>query len=107
VYNGACANCLSSSAAANVVNFQRGSFNPQTSYGGSLDVVLPPRVLVSTRINYFWDNYKDTGIPISPVSVTDASGGTLVPADLQTAAFRTPENIHGRPRPDLSRHGTV
>ena len=83
-YNGACSNCLSSSAAANAVNSSRGSFNPQTSYGGSLEFVLTPRILVSSRINYFWDNYKDTGVPdITSVQYQTPAQGPLVPPELQ------------------------
>ena len=83
-YDGACPNCLSSSAAANAANAERGAFNPQTSYGGSVDVVLSPRILVSSRINYFWDNYKDIGIPdITSVQYQTPAQGPLVPAPLQ------------------------
>ena len=84
VYDSACANCLSSSAAANAVNSERGSFNPQTSYGGSLEFVLSPRVVVSSRINYFWDNYKDTGVPDIPsIQYQTPAEAPLVPAELQ------------------------
>jgi len=83
-YDAACANCLSSSAASNASNSQRGYFNPQTSYGGSLEFALSPRVLLSTRINYFWDNYKDTGIPdITSVQYQSPAEGPLVPAALE------------------------
>jgi hypothetical protein len=83
-FDGACPNCLASSAAANATNVQRGSFNPQTSYGGNVDVVLSPRVLVSARINYFWDNYKDTGVPdITSVEYQTPALSPLVPPELQ------------------------
>jgi hypothetical protein len=84
VYNGACSNCLSSSAAANAVNSQRGFFNPQTGYGGSLEVTVSPRVLVHSRINYFWDNYKDTGVPdTTSIQYQTPAQAPLVPAGLE------------------------
>ena len=102
-YNGACANCLSSSAAANVSNSQRGFFNPQTSYGGSLDAVLTPRILVSSRVNYFWDNYKDTGIPdITSVQYQTPAQGPLVPPE-----FQGPVGFQNTPRTFKAEHDRI
>jgi Carboxypeptidase regulatory-like domain len=103
VYNGACANCLSSSAAANAVNAQRGSFNPQTSYGGSLEVTLSPRILVHSRINYFWDNYKDTGIPdTTSVQYQAPALGPLVPTE-----FQGPVGFQNTPRIFKAEHDRI
>ena len=102
-YNGACANCLSSSAAANVSNSERGFFNPQTSYGGSIDVVLTPRILVSSRVHYFWDNYKDTGIPdITSVQYQTPGQGPLVPPE-----FQGPVGFQNTPRTFKAEHDRI
>jgi len=102
-YNGACSNCLSSSAASNASNSQRGFFNPQTSYGGSVDVVLTPRVLVSSRMNYFWDNYKDTGIPdITSVQYQTPAMGPLVPPE-----FQGPVGFQNTPRTFKAEHDRI
>jgi hypothetical protein len=102
-YNGACPNCVSSSAAANASNSQRGFFNPQTSYGGSLDVVLTPRILVSSRVNYFWDNYKDTGIPdITSVQYQTPAQGPLVPPE-----FQGPVGFQNTPRTFKAEHDRI
>ena len=45
------------------INKQVGFFAPQTSYAGSVDFTLNPKMLLSVRAGRFWDNYKDTGIP--------------------------------------------
>ena len=84
VYNGSCPNCVSSSPAANATNAERGSFNPQSSYTASVDFALRPNIVVSSRAGYFWDNYKDTGIPdITSVQYQAPALGPLVPANLQ------------------------
>jgi Carboxypeptidase regulatory-like domain/TonB dependent receptor-like, beta-barrel len=103
VYNGACANCISSSASSNAVNSQRGSFNPQTSYGGSVEFAVSPGLLVSTRINYFWDNYKDTGIPdITSVQYQSPALGPLVPSNLQG-----PVGFQNTPRTFKAEHDRI
>ena len=84
VYNGACPNCVSSSAAANAANILRGSFIPQSSYGANLDYALSPSILISARANYFWDNYKDIGIPaLTSVTYQTPALGPLVPSGFQ------------------------
>lgn len=102
-YNGACPNCLSSSAASNASNSQRGFFNPQTSYGGSVDVVLTPRILVTSRVNYFWDNYKDTGIPdVASVQYQTPALGPLVPPE-----FQGPVGTQNTPRTFKAEHDRI
>jgi hypothetical protein len=63
VYNGSCPNCISSSMASNEANKQRGFFNPQSTYGLTLDFPISTNIVLSARGSYFWDDYKDTGIP--------------------------------------------
>jgi hypothetical protein len=62
-YNGAGPNIISSSLAANAVNLQRGFDQTQTNTSGNVDVVLSNSSFLSARGGYFYDNYKDTGIP--------------------------------------------
>lgn len=103
VYNGSCANCVSSSAVSNAANSVRGSFNPQSSYGGSLEFALSPRVLVNSRVNYFWDNYKDTGIPdITSIQYQTPAEAPLVPANLQG-----PVGFQNTPRTFKSDHDRI
>jgi len=84
VYNGSCANCISSTMASNEANKQRGYFNPQSTYGLTLDIPLSPNIVVSTRGSYFWDNYKDTGIPdTTSVQYRTPALGPLVPSAFQ------------------------
>ena len=102
-YNGACANCLSSSAASNISNSQRGFFNPQTNYGGSVDIILTPRILVSSRVNYFWDNYKDTGISdVTSVQYQTPAQGPLVPPQ-----FQGPVGFQNTPRTFKAEHDRI
>lgn len=84
VYNGACANCTSSSLASNAVNTERGFFNPQSTYSGNADVVVRDNIVLSSRFSYFWDNYKDTGVPdVTSVQYQSPALAPLVPPNLQ------------------------
>src|SRR4029078_7069001 len=84
VYNGSCANSISSTMVSNEANKQRGYFNPQSTYGLTLDIPLSPNIVVSTRGSYFWDNYKDTGIPdTTSVQYRTPALGPLVPSAFQ------------------------
>jgi len=84
VYNASCPNCISSTLSSNAANKQRGYFNPQSGYGITADVALAPNVVWSTRVNYFWDNYKDTGIPdTTSVQYKAPASGPLVPPAFQ------------------------
>jgi hypothetical protein len=87
VYNASCPNCISSTMASNDANRERGFFNPQSGYGLSLDFPLGADIVVSTRASYFWDDYKDTGIPdITSVQYQTPALGPLVPPELQGGA---------------------
>jgi hypothetical protein len=80
VYNASCPNCISSTMASNDANKQRGYFNPQSTYGANLDFPIGTDIVVSSRGSYFWDNFKDTGIPdITSVQYGTPALGPLVP----------------------------
>ena len=62
-YDGLGPNYLGSTAAANTVNLERGFEQTQTNTTGNVDIVLGNNAYASVRGGYFYDNYKDTGIP--------------------------------------------
>jgi hypothetical protein len=69
---------------SNDSNKQRGYFNPQSTYGLNLDIPVSTNIVVSTRGSYFWDNYKDTGIPdTTSVQYRTPALGPLVPPAFQ------------------------
>jgi hypothetical protein len=84
-YNSFVPNGLSSSAAGNAANLNRGFRTTQTSVTGNVSVMLSSASLLDVRGGYFYDNYQDIGIP-SATSVTyqtSSIGFDLVPASLQ------------------------
>jgi outer membrane receptor protein involved in Fe transport len=84
-YNGAGENILTSSAAANSVNLQRGFEQTQTNTSGNVDIVLSNSSFLSARGGYFYDNYNDTGIPNTTnyTYQTSSVGLAGVPPNLQ------------------------
>jgi hypothetical protein len=56
-------NTTTSTSFVQNVNHGVGFFAPQSSYTGNIDVTLTRNSLLSVRGGYFWDDYKDTGIP--------------------------------------------
>jgi hypothetical protein len=94
VYNAACANCISSSAAANAMSANRSTFNPQSSYTAHLDYAWSNSLLLSARAGYFWDNYKEAGVPpITSVRYETPALGPLVPP-----AQQGPVGVENTPR---------
>jgi hypothetical protein len=84
-YNGLGPNVLTSTAAANAVNLDRGFKQTQTNTTGNLDIVLGGNAYASVRGGYFYDNYKDTGIPNTTnyIYQTSSIGVAGVPPNLQ------------------------
>jgi outer membrane receptor protein involved in Fe transport len=84
-YDGSAPNVLSSSLASNRSNLQRGYKNTQTNTSDSIDIALSNSSLVTVRGGYFYDNYADTGIPLttSYTYQTSSIGLANVPANLQ------------------------
>jgi hypothetical protein len=62
-YNGFAPNVISSSEAGNAVNLGRGYESDQTNLSGSVDMTMTNASFLTFRGGYFYDNYKDTGIP--------------------------------------------
>src|SRR4030095_4264587 len=54
---------LTSSSAANEANRTRGFHTDQNNVGGNVDLSLTNSAYLSVRGGYFYDNYKDTGVP--------------------------------------------
>jgi carboxypeptidase family protein/TonB-dependent receptor-like protein len=85
-----------------------GYFNPQSNYGGNLDLMLTNTSILTIRGGRFWDDYKDTGIPgfanvtyqtPVPTAPTATFGQDLinsVPANLRggTNFYNTPRYIN-------------
>jgi hypothetical protein len=84
-YNGAGRDIITSSAAANAVNLERGFDQTQTNTSGNVDIVLSNSSFLSARGGYFRDNYADTGIPNTTnyIYQTSSVGLSFVPASLQ------------------------
>lgn len=63
----------------------QGWYMPKNNYTGSVDITLSNTSLLSLRGGYFWDNFKDTGIPSTPQVLYGASsiGMDIVPVELQ------------------------
>lgn len=79
-------NTVTSSLASNLSRNNQGYFAPQTSYTGNVDITLTETTLLSIRGGRFWDDYKDTGIPLTPsVSYQTSAVGLpfAIPAALQ------------------------
>ena len=64
-YDATGTNFLISSSAANEANRSRGFEGDQTNVGGNLDLTLTNNAYLSIRGGYFYDSYKDTGVPLT------------------------------------------
>jgi outer membrane receptor protein involved in Fe transport len=84
-YNGTGTNSITSSLAGNVANGPRGFATDQNNVGGNVNILLGRQNFVTVRGGYFYDNYKDTGIPLT-TSYTyqqPTAGVPGIPASLQ------------------------
>lgn len=84
-YNGAGANLITSSEAANAPNRDRGFESRQVSTTGNADITVGSSSFMSVRGGYFYDDYKDTGIPQTTNYLYQTSSVGLggVPASIQ------------------------
>ena len=84
-YNGAGRNIITSSAAANSVNLERGFDMQQVSTTGNVDITVSNSSFLSVRGGYFHDNYEDTGIPSTTnyIYQTSSVGMAGVPPSVQ------------------------
>src|SRR5687767_1593472 len=64
-YDSTGTNFLTSSSAANEANRTRGFDSDQNNVGGNVDLSLTNNAYVSVRGGYFYDYYKDTGVPLT------------------------------------------
>ena len=62
-YDGTGTNFITTSSAANDANRSRGFDLDQNNVGGNVDVTMGQRGYLSVRGGYFYDSYKDTGVP--------------------------------------------
>ena len=84
-FQGAGNNFLSSSLASNDVNRARGFDQDQISTTGNVDIALGGSALLQVRGGYFYDGYKDTGVPntVSHTYQATTTGVPGIPASLQ------------------------
>jgi len=100
-YDSTGTNFLTTSSAANEANRTRGFEADQNNVSANVDITLGNNGYLSTRGGYFYDNYKDTGVP-STTSYTyqvQNFGQAGVPLSLQG-----PVNTANTPRIQISNH---
>jgi len=84
-YDSTGTNYLTTSSAANDANRTRGFELDQNNVSGNVDVTLGNNGYLSTRGGYFYDSYKDTGVPLTTSYTYQTSniGMAGIPASLQ------------------------
>jgi len=63
-YDSTGTNFIATSSAANEANRTRGFESDQNNIGGNVDLSLTNSAYLTVRGGYFYDNYKDTGVPL-------------------------------------------
>jgi outer membrane receptor protein involved in Fe transport len=88
-------NYLTTTSAANEANRTRGFESDQNNVGGNVEISLTNNAYVSVRGGYFYDNYKDTGVPLTTSYTYQQPNFTVpgVPPSLQG-----PTNTANTPR---------
>lgn len=89
-------NQSSQSLASANYNKAIGTFSPQSSYTGQVDITTSPTTLLSFRAGRFWDNYKSVGIP-GASSVEYGSSATALPFAIPDA-LKQPQGFSTSPR---------
>ena len=84
-YQGSGPSFISSSLESNESNRTRGFEQDQVNTSGTVDLTLGNSSLLQLRGGYFYDNYKDTGIPdiVSYTYQSPATAALGIPANLQ------------------------
>lgn len=75
---------------------------PQSNYTADVTITLSNTSILSLRGGYFYDNYKDTGIPLK-ASVTYNTSAAALPFDIP-ANLRQPVGYYNTPRYDMNAH---
>jgi outer membrane receptor protein involved in Fe transport len=98
-YDSTGTNFLTTSSAANEANRTRGFESDQTNVSANVDLTVGNNGYLSTRGGYFYDNYKDTGVPstTSYTYQTSNIGMAGIPLSLQG-----PINTANTPRIQIS-----
>jgi hypothetical protein len=93
-YDSLGANWLTTSKAANLAETTRGFHADQNNFSSNVDIWLRNNSYLSARGGYFYDTYKDTGVPNITSYTYQTPTFTVpgVPASLQgaTGTFNTP-----------------
>src|ERR1044072_6105738 len=84
-YDSTGTNFIATSSAANEANRTRGFESDQNNIGGNVDLPLTNSAYLTVRGGYFYDNYKDTGVPLIASYTYQAPNFTVagVPPSLQ------------------------
>jgi hypothetical protein len=87
-YDGSGSNFNTTSLASQEINRGRGFDQDQVNTSGTLDITIGNASFVQVRGGYFYDNYKDTGVPdqTSHVYQAPTTGVPGVPPELQGPA---------------------
>jgi outer membrane receptor protein involved in Fe transport len=103
-YDSTGTNFLTASSAANDANRTRGFETDQNNVSGNLDVTVSNNAYVSVRGGYFYDSYKDTGVPLTTSYTYQTPNFTVpgVPPNLQG-----PINTVNTPRIQISNFDTT
>jgi hypothetical protein len=88
-YNSVTPNSVVSSKAADSINHARGFKQDQRTTSGEVNFFLTSAAFLTAKSGYFYDNYSDTGIPLTTnyTYQTSAIGVPNVPAALQLPQF--------------------
>jgi hypothetical protein len=96
-YDGIGANFLTASKAANQAETTRGFESDQNNFSSNVDIWLKNNSYVSARGGYFYDAYKDTGVPSTTSYTYQAPNFNVpgVPPELQggVGTFNTPRIV--------------
>jgi Carboxypeptidase regulatory-like domain/TonB-dependent Receptor Plug Domain len=103
-YNGIAAQYLSASKASNNVNLTRGYETDQRNLTGNVDITVSNTTFVSVKVGHFYDNYKDTGVPLTTPWLyrTPCCTTSGVPAQ-----FLGPTNTQNTPPVQIVDHDTT
>jgi hypothetical protein len=106
-YNGFGSNFISSSLSGNAANINRGFESSQSTTSGNVDYWLGAQSFISLRGGYFYDTYKDTGIPTT-TSVTWNTPSTSCDACASLpASLQQPIGFQNTPRAQITNFDTT
>jgi hypothetical protein len=103
-YNGLASKFISSTKAANAVNLERGFETNQRNFTGNVDINVASSAFVRVQVGHFYDNYKDTGIPLT-TPIWYRTPSSLAPG--VPAQFAGPTDFINTPAVEIVDHDTT